>query len=260
MAARRTPWRVSDRLWAEVEPLLPKVERRFRYPGRRRHDDRACLEGILYVLRYAVPWAELPRVEGWPSGQTCWRRFHEWQRAGVWQRLHEELSPEGFTVFGVALDRSPDDIRPYLERQGVTFPAVVDPEHRVAELYGIINIPTVVWIDESARIVRPPRIEHATNTFQALTGLDCEPHLAALRRWVKTGETDLSDMEVEAESTAYVISRHYGIAEAGQANFGYIDGWARGDKDRVKATATKVVTATKKVLDIIENKSEKAAA
>src|SRR6476659_1938713 len=82
MAARRTPWRVSDRLWAEVEPLLPKVERRFRYPGRRRHDDRACLEGILYVLRYAVPWAELPRVEGWPSGQTCWRRFHEWQGAG----------------------------------------------------------------------------------------------------------------------------------------------------------------------------------
>lgn len=80
----------------------------------------------------------------------------------------------------------------------MTFPAVVDPEHRVAELYGIINIPTVVWIDESARIVRPPRIEHATNTFQALTGLDCEPHLAALRRWVKTGETDLSDMEVEA--------------------------------------------------------------
>ena len=63
MAARRTPWRVSDRLWAEVEPLLPKVERRFRYPGRRRHDDRACLEGILYVLRYAVPWAELPRVD-----------------------------------------------------------------------------------------------------------------------------------------------------------------------------------------------------
>ena len=67
MAARLKPWRVPDRFWAEVEPLIPKVERRFRYPGRRRHDDRACLEGILYVLRYAVPWAELPPVEGWPS-------------------------------------------------------------------------------------------------------------------------------------------------------------------------------------------------
>ena len=107
MAARRTPWRVSDRLWAEVEPLLPKVERRFRYPGRRRHDDRACLEGILYVLRYAVPWAELPRVEGWPSGQTCWRRFHEWQGAGVWerllQRMQELLEREGLADWSRAI-------------------------------------------------------------------------------------------------------------------------------------------------------------
>lgn len=87
MAARLKPWRVSDRLWAEIEPLIPRPERRFRYPGRRRHDDRACLEGILFVLRFAVPWAELPAAEGWPSGQTCWRRFHEWRRAGVWEQL-----------------------------------------------------------------------------------------------------------------------------------------------------------------------------
>ena len=112
--------------------------------------------------------------------------------------MHEELSPAGLTVFGVALDRSADDIRPYLERQGVTFPAVLDPEHRVAELYGIINIPTVVWIDEAMRIVRPPRIEPATNLFQSITGLDCEPHLAALRHWVATGETDLSAEEVRS--------------------------------------------------------------
>lgn len=98
----------------------------------------------------------------------------------------------------MALDRSAEDIRPYLERHGVTFPAVVDPEHRVAELFGIINIPTVVWIDESGRIVRPPRIEPGTNVFQGITGLDCEPHLAALRRWVRTGETDLSLADVRS--------------------------------------------------------------
>ena len=91
MAAKARPWRVPDRLWVEIEPLVPRVERRFRYPGRRRHDDRACLEGILYVLRYALPWAELPSVEGWPSGQTCWRRFQEWQQAGVWERLLERM-------------------------------------------------------------------------------------------------------------------------------------------------------------------------
>lgn len=99
MAARARPWRVPDRLWRELEPLLPKVERRFRYPGRKRHDDRACLEGILYALRFGVPWQELPRYPGWPSGQTCWRRFREWQRAGVWEllleRMRERFEEEG---------------------------------------------------------------------------------------------------------------------------------------------------------------------
>ena len=107
MAARAKPWRVSDRLWSEIEPLLPTVERRFRYPGRKRHDDRACLEGILFVLRYAIPWAELPQAEGWPSGQTCWRRFHEWRRAGVWERLlarvQELLEQEGLSDWSRAI-------------------------------------------------------------------------------------------------------------------------------------------------------------
>jgi transposase len=89
MAVER--WRVSDRLWAEVEPLIPEVERRFRYPGRKRVSDRACLEGILYVLRFGVPWRSLPRLEGLPSGQTCWRRLDEWERAGVWPRLMVRL-------------------------------------------------------------------------------------------------------------------------------------------------------------------------
>jgi len=81
------PWRVPDRLWSEIEPLIPRVERRYRYPGRRRVDDRVCLEGILYVLRYGIPWRALPRIEGFPSGQTCWRRLDEWERAGVWSQL-----------------------------------------------------------------------------------------------------------------------------------------------------------------------------
>ena len=52
------PWIVSDELWELVEPLLPKKERRYRYPGRKR---------------------------------LCWRRLDEWQRAGVWERLHATL-------------------------------------------------------------------------------------------------------------------------------------------------------------------------
>ena len=83
--------RVPEALWGEIESLIPVPERRFRYPGRKRYSERACLEGILTVLRWGIPWAELPRRVGEPSGQTCWRRFDQWQRAGVWPQLVERL-------------------------------------------------------------------------------------------------------------------------------------------------------------------------
>jgi transposase len=82
---------VSDELWALVEPLLPKVQRRQRYPGRKRIDDRKVLSGILFVLKTGIPWEQLPQELGCGSGMTCWRRLHAWQQAGVWQRLHELL-------------------------------------------------------------------------------------------------------------------------------------------------------------------------
>ena len=43
------------------------------------------------MLRHGVPWRALPRLEGLPSGQTCWRRLDEWERAGVWAALLERL-------------------------------------------------------------------------------------------------------------------------------------------------------------------------
>src|SRR5579859_233744 len=85
------PWIVSDGLWELVEPLLPVKERRFRYPGRKRLPDRLALQGVLFVLHTGISWSHLPLELGFGSGVTCWRRLDEWQRAGVWERLHELL-------------------------------------------------------------------------------------------------------------------------------------------------------------------------
>jgi transposase len=85
------PWIVSDELWGLIEPLLPKVERRFRCPGRKRLSDRQALQGILFVLHTGISWPHLPVELGFGSGVTCWRRMDEWQKAGVWERLHEVL-------------------------------------------------------------------------------------------------------------------------------------------------------------------------
>jgi transposase len=88
------PWIVSDGLWERIEPLLPKKRRRFRYPGRRRLPDREALQGILFVLHTGIAWRHLPLELGFGSGSTCYRRLDEWQRAGVWERLHAVLLAE----------------------------------------------------------------------------------------------------------------------------------------------------------------------
>src|SRR5690242_11150926 len=88
------PWVVSDELWSRIEPLLPKVERRFRYPGRRRLPDRRALQGILFVLQTGIAWRHLPLELGFGGGCTCYRRMVEWQRAGVGERLHALLLAE----------------------------------------------------------------------------------------------------------------------------------------------------------------------
>ena len=88
------PWVVPDELWRRIEPLLPKVERRFRYPGRKRLPDRQALQGILFVLHTGIAWRHLPPELGFGGGSTCYRRLDEWQRAGVWERLHALLLSE----------------------------------------------------------------------------------------------------------------------------------------------------------------------
>ena len=81
---------VSDELWAKVEPLLPPHPA---HPkgGRPPVCDRACLCGILFVLKTGIGWEDLPQEMGCGCGMTCWRRLRDWNAAGVWQRLHETL-------------------------------------------------------------------------------------------------------------------------------------------------------------------------
>jgi transposase len=82
--------RVSEALWNAIAPLLPEPE-----PspngGRPPVPNRACLEGIIFVLKTGMPWQMLPTRLGYGSGSTCWRRFHAWTRLGVWPELHQRL-------------------------------------------------------------------------------------------------------------------------------------------------------------------------
>lgn len=82
---------LDDELWQIIKPSLPKKKRRFRYPGRKPLDDRAVLKGILFVLKTGIAWEDLPQEMGCGSGMTCWRRLRDWQKAGVWDKIHRIL-------------------------------------------------------------------------------------------------------------------------------------------------------------------------
>jgi transposase len=59
--ARPKPWDVDDELWAVIEPLLPKAERRTRHPGRKRHPHRLVFQGILLVPHTGIAREHLPQ-------------------------------------------------------------------------------------------------------------------------------------------------------------------------------------------------------
>lgn len=80
---------VSDDLWSLIQPLLPIREKSSK-GGKPSVCDRVCLTGILFVLKSGIPWEDFPQEMGC-CGMTLWNRLHEWEEAGVWQKLHELL-------------------------------------------------------------------------------------------------------------------------------------------------------------------------
>lgn len=83
---------LEDSLWELIEPILPPPKkRRRRHPGRKPLPPRAALSGILFVLRTGIPWELLPQELGFGCGMTCWRYLRDWQKAGVWDKIHQLL-------------------------------------------------------------------------------------------------------------------------------------------------------------------------
>ena len=93
MSRQRAPQKlVSDQLWELLEPLVPPPPpAKNGRTGRPRVDDRAALNGILFVAENGIAWKKLPTELGFGSGITCWRRLRAWQEAGVWEKLHHTV-------------------------------------------------------------------------------------------------------------------------------------------------------------------------
>jgi len=85
----------------------------------------------------------------------------------VWQGLYEELKDRNFVVLAVALDSGgAASAGQWILAAKPTCPCLIDECHVVAELYGMVNVPSAVWIDEAGRIVRPTEVAGASDAFR----------------------------------------------------------------------------------------------
>lgn len=120
----------------------------------------------------------------------------------MWQTLFAGLEDNNFMVVAVAEEtRGAEHARPWIEAAKPGYWCLIDPDHRVADLYGMTNVPQAVWIDEDGRVVRPAetagstdhfrRMDLATRTMtpedQAARNAAREAYLEAVRQWVLTG-------------------------------------------------------------------------
>lgn len=168
-------------------------------------------ERVAAMETLEAPDFELPDVEGgrfqysslgkrkklvvtWASWCGC--RYE----LGAWQKLSEELGPEGLDIVSVALDDTAAAAKEWVDAAdpAPTYPVLVDREHLVGELFGITNVPSVVWIDEDDHIVRAPVIAPGDNQFKEFTNIDATVHHDQLRRWVRDGEVPDDDEGVRA--------------------------------------------------------------
>jgi AhpC/TSA family len=121
----------------------------------------------------------------------------------VWQHLYDELKDKGFMVVAVAEEsRGADQARPWIEQAKTSYWQLIDTEHRLSDLYNLVNVPQAIWIDEKGTIARPPETAGSTDHFrrmdlktrtmspedQAARLAARQAYLDAVRAWVTTGK------------------------------------------------------------------------
>lgn len=148
--------------------------------------------------------------------------------------------------------------RRFIEAANPDHPTLLDPTHQLDTLFGVVNIPNVIWIDEDGMIVRPaepgwpggrqelpkgllaglpkmgraPKAPTPSGTPRdprnlIATGQNRETYHEAIRDWVMKGsasEFALSPADVVAHSQPRPISKSEGAAHFELANQLWRDG------------------------------------
>lgn len=90
-----------------------------------------------------------------------------------------------------------------------SYPCLIDERHTVAELYGMVNVPNAVWIDEEGRIVRPAEPAGVSDAIRArdrATGQLPEEAKALIERRRSFYYDAIRDWVAKGDASAYALS------------------------------------------------------
>ena len=160
----------------------------------------------------------------------------------MWRELRDELKDGGFELVTVALEtRGWDEAARWIDAAQADHPSLLDDQHLLGRLYGIVNVPTGFWVDEEGFLVRPPetafprrsplmdmeipdsldpRLREVLEESRKLNA-DGRPYVAALRDWVEKGAASrfaLSPTEVQRRAAerspdAALAAAHFDLAQ-----------------------------------------------
>jgi hypothetical protein len=127
--------------------------------------------------------------------------------------MFDSLKAENFMVVAVAEESGgAEAARPWIDQAAPDYLCLIDQDHRLSALYGMVNVPQSVWIDESGRIVRGPETAGSTDHFRQMdratrtlapelqtARTDARTrYMDAVRDWVLTGRHALNDEAARA--------------------------------------------------------------
>ncbi len=82
------------------------------------------------------------------------------RRCGLLDPRAGRFGTAGVEGDGDDLDALPESARPWIEAANPDHPSLIDRAHVTDELFGFVNVPNAVWIDESGTLVRPAHAAH----------------------------------------------------------------------------------------------------
>ena len=141
---------LTEQQWRLVRPVFPAPRQSGR--GRPPSNLHLILNGVLWKLRTASPWYDLP--ECYPAWQTCYQYYRRWNNHGLIDEIHRLLYLDLRQRGGLDLFQSFQEGTLPLVRQGSHYHIRLPPELQDS------------WQDQTAQLLIQYLIVQAKNRMK----------------------------------------------------------------------------------------------